>query len=102
MSTTYFLSFLVRGEKWTADDTPETRRIQDAHMKNILRMAEDGKLVAAGPFLDNGKLWGIFVFKVESLAEATELTEADPAVRAGRLAMEVHPWPWSIPKGVFP
>lgn len=56
------------------------------------RMAADGKLFLAGPFLDNGEMRGIFVFAVETLAEAEALTAADPAVESGRLSMELHPW----------
>ena len=56
------------------------------------KMAADGKLVMAGPFLDNGELRGIFIFDVATLEEAKALTEADPAVKAGKLIMELHPW----------
>ncbi|MDX5438471.1 MAG: YciI family protein, partial [Pontibacter sp.] len=42
--------------------------------------------------LDNGELRGIFIFDVATLEEAKALTEADPAVKAGKLIMELHPW----------
>jgi uncharacterized protein YciI len=61
-------------------------------MANINRLAEEGKLIVAGPFEDNGELRGIFVFNVATLEEAKTLTETDPAVQAGRLIMELHPW----------
>jgi hypothetical protein len=32
------------------------------------------------------------VYLVGSEAEAREAAEADPAVKAGRLVVEVHPW----------
>jgi hypothetical protein len=34
------------------------------------------------------------------LEEAKALTASDPAVQAGRLAMEIHPW--MVPEGVLP
>ena len=80
-----------------ADDT---EALQKAHLANINRLAEMKKLVVAGPFGDDTPLRGIFVFKVASIDEARALTETDPAVQAGRLVMDVHPW--LVPEGVLP
>jgi uncharacterized protein len=70
----------------------EARRLQAAHMANINRLAEQGKLVLAGPFEDNGELRGIYIFDVRTVAEAEALTKTDPAIQAGSLVMELHPW----------
>ena len=90
--TTYYFSFLRRGPKWTAEKTPETEKLEAAHMANINAMAKTGKLVIAGPFEKAGEYAGVFVFKVGSLDEARALAESDPAVKAGRLVVDVHPW----------
>ncbi len=90
--TLYYLALLSRGPKWTPEQTPEVERIQAEHMKNIQKMAGDGKLVAAGPITDGGQLRGIFILAVRSIEEAKSLAEGDPAVKSGRLAVEVHPW----------
>jgi uncharacterized protein YciI len=97
---TAYLAFLVRGDKWTPEKTPQTEAIQKAHMDNINRLAEMKKLVVAGPFGDNGTLRGIFVFRVDSLEEARALAATDPAVQAGRLALQIHPW--VVPDGILP
>ncbi|HEY2963105.1 MAG TPA: YciI family protein [Pyrinomonadaceae bacterium] len=97
---TAYLAFLVRGDKWTADKTPETEAIQKAHLANIGRLAEMKKLVVAGPFGDDGALRGIFVFRVDSIEEARSLAATDPAVQAGRLALQIHPW--IVPEGILP
>ena len=97
---TAYLAFLVRGEKWTPERTPQTEEIQKGHMANINRLAEMKKLVVAGPFGDNGTLRGIFVFRVDSMEEARSLTLSDPAVQAGRLALDLHPW--LVPEGILP
>jgi uncharacterized protein YciI len=55
-------------------------------------MAKEGKLAIAGPFLDRGELRGMYIFNVESVAEAEALTKTDPAIQAGALVMELHPW----------
>lgn len=98
--TTAYLALLTRGGKWTPEKTPATEELQKGHMANIMRLAELKKLVVAGPFGDNGTLRGIFVFKVGSLAEARALSETDPAVKAGRLAIDVRPW--MVPEGILP
>ena len=90
--TTYYVGFLSKGPKWTPESTPETEKLQQAHLDNILRMEREGKLVVAGPFLDNGDLRGLYVFRVASLAEAQAFGDTDPAIAAGRLRLELHPW----------
>lgn len=90
--TTYYVAFLYRGAKWTPQETAETARIQDEHLANIQRLAKSGKLVLAGPFTDDGELRGMFVLQGVSLDEARELAANDPAVKAGRLRIELHPW----------
>src|ERR1700693_4896243 len=86
--TTYYVGFLSRG----AEETAETRKLQEEHMANIVRMGAEGKLVIAGPFADNGDLRGLYVFRTASAEEAKALVESDPAVKAGRLRFELHPW----------
>lgn len=90
--TTYQVAFLLRGPNWTPTETEETKAIQKGHMENIRKMAATGKLVIAGPFADGGDLRGLFIFRVDSLEEAKAMAEQDPAVQAGRLKLEWHPW----------
>ena len=66
--------------------------IQKAHLKNIGIMAEVGTLTVAGPFLDDGEIRGIYIFNVETIEEAEKLTNPDPAIQLGVLAMELHEW----------
>jgi uncharacterized protein YciI len=88
----YVMAFLYRGER-VAEYTPEQRaEIQKGHMAHITKMSESGKLVMAGPFFGNDELRGIFVFDAASLEEATDLTNADPAVNAGVLRMDLKEW----------
>jgi uncharacterized protein YciI len=73
-------------------DSSRASELQSLHMANLRRMADDGKLVLAGPFLGNGELGGIYIFNVPTIEEAMELTNSDPAVQAGSLSMELKPW----------
>jgi len=84
------IAFIRRGPTWTPQRTPQTDSLQVGHMKNIGRMADAGKLIAAGPFLDDGPLRGIYLFTADS-AEAHRFASEDPAVKAGRLVLDLHP-----------
>ena len=89
---TYYFGLLTRGPN-AATGTPEERQqIQAAHLANIKRLHDAGKILVAGPFADNGEWRGIFIYKCASLEEAKTLADTDPAVQAGRLKIEIHPW----------
>jgi uncharacterized protein YciI len=87
----YVMAFLKAGPKRDRSKE-EAAKLQAAHMANISRMATAGKLVLAGPFEDNGEIRGIYIFNVATVAEAEALTKSDPAIQAGSLVMELHPW----------
>jgi len=88
---TYVMAFLKRGPNSPKDST-HAAELQKAHMQNIGKMAEAGKLIVAGPFLDNDSLRGIYIFDVSSIEEAKTLTETDPAIQFGSLVMELKLW----------
>jgi uncharacterized protein len=71
-------------------DEEASAALQDAHMAHLADLHEAGHLVAAGP-LDDAEYRGLSIFNVGP-EEARELSERDPAVRAGRLAVKVIPW----------
>jgi len=88
---TYVMAFLKAGPN-RERPSDEAQKLQAAHRANIRRLAAEGKLVLAGPFADNGELRGIYIFDVATVAEAEALTRTDPAILAGQLVMELHPW----------
>ena len=87
----YVMAFLKSGPIRSHDSTTAAK-IQRAHLDNMTIMAEQGKLVFAGPFMDDFDIKGIYIFAVEDMAEAEALTNSDPAIKAGRLTMELHPF----------
>ncbi|MBK8196668.1 MAG: hypothetical protein IPK76_27000 [Lewinellaceae bacterium] len=87
----YVMAFLKAGPN-RSQDSLTAANLQKAHLANITRMAEEGKLVLAGPFMDDGEVRGIYIFNVKTVEEARTLTATDPAIQAGRLVMELHPW----------
>ena len=87
----YVMAFLKAGPNRDQDSTTAAG-LQRAHLDNITRLAKEGVLVLAGPFMDDGEVRGIYIFNVKTLEEARKLTETDPAIKAGRLIMDLHPW----------
>ncbi len=87
----YVIAFLKRGPNRNLDSA-KAAELQIVHLKNINRLAKEGKLVLAGPFLDNEDVRGIYIFDVKTTEEAKKLTETDPAIQAGSLIMELRPW----------
>jgi uncharacterized protein YciI len=92
-TTLYYVVFLrpdPAGKPLTKDDA---ERIQAAHMANIHKMAEEGVLVAAGPFEDDAPaISGVFVLKARSIDEASRIAADDPTVREHRNTIDVHAW----------
>ncbi len=87
----YVIAFLKKGPNRDMDST-RANELQMAHLNNIQRLADEGKLALAGPFFGEGDLRGIYVFNVESIEEAESLTNSDPAIEAGSLIMELKEW----------
>ena len=92
----YFLVLLRRGPTWTAEKSPETKKLFEGHMANIHAMANSGKLLVAGPMdadpADKTAVAGIFLFDVPTKEEVVDLMKADPAIAAGRLQPEILTW----------
>jgi uncharacterized protein YciI len=87
----YVMAFLKDGPNRITDSVKRAD-LQRAHLKNIIRLAKEGKLLIAGPFLDGKEVEGIYIFNVATIEEAKVLTETDPAIKAGSLVMELRPW----------
>jgi uncharacterized protein len=91
----YTLVLLRRGPAWTPEETPETKRLFEGHMANIIAMGKSGKLLIAGPTdvaeTERTAVAGIFIFDAER-PDVDEMLKADPAIAAGRLVADVMPW----------
>lgn len=88
----YVMVMLYTGKKAKKIDKEEMKTIQAGHMANMKRLADQGKLLVAGPMGDDTDLRGIFILDCEDVAEAKTLVDTDPAVIAGSLRPEYHPW----------
>lgn len=87
----YYIAFLKAGPN-REHSKEEAAEIQKGHMDHMAKLAEEKKIQIAGPFDDDGDIRGMVIYSVYSMEEALELTSADPAVVAGRLVIELHPF----------
>jgi len=89
---TYVMAFLKAGPNRIKDSVARNE-LQMAHLKNIMRLANEGKLVVAGPLQKNAKDYrGIFILNVKTIEVAKMLLETDPAIKSGLLDSEFYGW----------
>jgi uncharacterized protein YciI len=98
--TTYYFGVLMRGPKYSADESAERAKIQEGHMAHLTAMWKAGKLVLAGPLVDDGEWRGVLIYRTKTIEEAQKLANEDPAVKAGRLVVTMHPW--MVQRGILP
>ncbi len=89
----YSFVILRRGPRAAAFAGEELDRLQEAHLAHLVALREQGHLLAAGPFDDqpDESFRGIAIYGT-GLEETRRLAEQDPAVQAGRLAVDVMSW----------
>lgn len=95
----FWFVMLLKGNNRTQDSAAAVK-LQEGHMANIKRLYYEGKLKVAGPFGDDGDWRGVFIFDCATKEEVEQLLSTDPAIAAGRLAYELHPW-WTAAIGSF-
>ena len=80
----------------SAPDYPEEEleRIQRAHLAYYAGLREAGHVVTNGPVEGppDPSLRGLAFYRTGSVERSGQLAAADPAVLAGRLAMEIMTW----------
>ncbi len=88
----YVFVMLVSGNNEVTDEA-ERNKLFAGHQENIRRLAEDGKLIVAGPFFENADDYrGLFILDVPTVEEASELMKSDPAIAADVLAVKLYQW----------
>lgn len=88
----YVFCLLKTGSNTTATKE-ETQKLFEGHMANINKLALEGKLVVAGPFMKNERNYrGIYIFNAASIEEAKAFVATDPAVQSKLLEAELTIW----------
>ena len=83
------VALLYRGPAYTATATPETQKLQEAHLAHLTKLGKDGNALIAGPISGGGDLAGIVLLKAATPDAAKALEAEDPAVKAGRFRIEM-------------
>ena len=92
------LVLLVRPPEALELTDEEAAELQDRHLAFRAELRDSGYLVAGGPLVDQDdeRLRGISIMACDA-ETARRVSNEDPAVRAGRLAVEVMTW--MVPAG---
>lgn len=93
MATWIYVVRLTRPAMLT-DPTVEETDIMDRHFERLKRLFEEGTVHMAGPALDGA--FGIVVFEAEDEGTAVSTMNDDPAVMAGIMTAELHPFRISL------
>jgi uncharacterized protein YciI/uncharacterized protein YndB with AHSA1/START domain len=86
----FFVAFLLAGPNRNQPAT-ELEKLQNDHVAYIRKNVEAKNYVLAGPFKDDGRFRGMVIVAANSAESANGIVAQDPAVLAGRLAIEIHP-----------
>ena len=90
----YVFVYLKTGPQSGKQSPAESQEIFKGHMSNMHRLADEKKLIVAGPFdKPHDASWrGIFILDVASVDDARRLVATDPGVIAGVFAPDFHPF----------
>jgi uncharacterized protein len=89
----YFLVILKTGTNNTTDNVLIAESFR-GHLDNINRLAEEEKLIVAGPLgINENNYRGIFILNnIKSIDEAKDLLQTDLAIKNGLLDYEIFTW----------
>jgi uncharacterized protein YciI len=81
------LAVVKKGPRWVAGAAD----LAAAHGAHLRRLEADGTLALSGALTDAGDKLEVLMLRTADAKEADALFAGDPAVRAGHLAVELHP-----------
>jgi uncharacterized protein len=89
----YTFVLLRRGRRADEYTDAELKEIQAGHLAFLDRMREEGHILLSGPFRDqeDETKRGFSIYRT-GLEETRRLTDDDPAIRAGRMSVEIMTW----------
>jgi uncharacterized protein len=100
-----YIVFLVRADKPKKYDEAKLQEIQKNHLGHLVSLYNDRKIEVAGPFdeQDDTGMRGLEIYPASfGKDEVRKLAEDDPAVKAGRLKVEIVRWYFQKGTVTFP
>lgn len=76
------------------EDPKKDKEVLEDHIAYLEKHIEKGNIYAKGPFLDHSG--GLVIFSVDSIEDAREIVEADPAIAVGSRSYELKEWRSSL------
>jgi uncharacterized protein YciI len=96
--TPQFVLFHRPGAAWRAGVPFLEQAGLQGHVDHFKRYAQEGWLLAGGPFVDDA-CGGMVMFRPHiTRDQAIEAAQSDPTVKSGLLEFELRPWfsaPWA-------
>jgi uncharacterized protein YciI len=88
----YYLVILKTGPN-NIEDKTKRDSVFRGHLANLNRLADEGKLIVAGPLAKNEMQYrGIFILNAKSKEEAEKLLDTDPAIKEKVFVTDILGW----------
>ena len=86
-------------EGFMTEPTKAEISTMNEHFEYLKHLLTEGKLILAGPAINNDNPFGILIFKADSREEAEQMMKNDPSVIAGvQIIKEFEPFNLSLYK----
>ncbi|MCX8131673.1 MAG: YciI family protein [Clostridia bacterium] len=89
-SSEFIYLFKPKRENFLQTMTQEEMAAFGGHSEYTEKLFAEGKVILMGGCLDGA--YGIVIFRAESTEEAQQIFKNDPAVKAGIVHAELHPY----------
>jgi uncharacterized protein YciI len=96
-SNEYIYIFKSKRENFLQTMTPEEKAAFGGHSEYTKKLFAEGKVILMGGCRDGA--YGIVIFRADSIDDAQQIFENDPAVKAGIVHAELHPYQVSAMEG---
>ena len=87
----FFLKLIPPRRTFPSDMTEQESQLMTAHAAYWAGLFKAGKVLIIGPVMDPKGAWGMGVIEAASQAEAQQMAENDPSVKAGLNKVELSP-----------